>query len=430
MQRTNSRRHLRNRFRSGITLVELLVVTLILLTVTAIALPTLSPSVEELAIKESSRSLTTFILAARDRAMAYGRPFGVRLESYADPEDPDKQLLQSVYRAALIEVAEPYAGDYSDSKAWLGQFHWDPSNPKPEDRGFYQLGFLGAGSGPGAAPNLVQTPIADASWNRNILVGSILHVGNGHRFEVVGYVNGGFNHGAITPNTDNLEVPYDGLDNEGEFDVMNYNPQPTLGGRHWVIKSDTFFKPLPDAALIPLDYEVQLKPKVSSVHEVEIEEGMTIDLTASGIGDSSTYADAFNPEKPDNDVYGKKTPMWVEVLFSPTGAVESVSWNGVPEGFKPFQPIYFLVGKNNLVYREGETTPLSGNPSAIKNKNDNDFTWRDLESLWISIHPLTGRVVSSPVNRVDDATVTGGTYNDQLIESRRFAKASQTIGTR
>src|SRR5687768_6520974 len=66
--------------RRGITLIELLLVIFIMLLITAIAIPTMSPSIEQRRIRETSRLVTSYIQGARTRAIQIGRPVGVWIE--------------------------------------------------------------------------------------------------------------------------------------------------------------------------------------------------------------------------------------------------------------------------------------------------------------------------------------------------------------
>jgi len=87
--------------RRGVTLVELLVVVMILLTLTAIALPALSPSITDRKIREASRGVSTFLSVARARAIRLGRPVGVQLRRLPDP-DPNDATKISLACASLV----------------------------------------------------------------------------------------------------------------------------------------------------------------------------------------------------------------------------------------------------------------------------------------------------------------------------------------
>lgn len=94
----------------GFTLVELLVVLAIIVLLLAIALPMMTPPLEQRRIREASRGVVATLAAARDRAIASGRPYGVRLERYVEPITgtvKNNVCLNISYVAQPV----PYAGD-------------------------------------------------------------------------------------------------------------------------------------------------------------------------------------------------------------------------------------------------------------------------------------------------------------------------------
>src|SRR3569623_1509530 len=94
--------------RSGVTLIELLIVILIMLMITAVTIPAISPALEGRKIREAARMVEVFLNGARNRAIALGHSVGVLIEP--DPNEPS-QCIQLSY----VEQPPPYAGDYSSS---------------------------------------------------------------------------------------------------------------------------------------------------------------------------------------------------------------------------------------------------------------------------------------------------------------------------
>ena len=87
----------------GVTLLELLVVMLILLMVTAAAIPIIAPAMQNRQMRESTRLVTSFMGAAKARAVQSGRPVGVVIERF-NGQPFALQMSQ-------VEVPPPYSGD-------------------------------------------------------------------------------------------------------------------------------------------------------------------------------------------------------------------------------------------------------------------------------------------------------------------------------
>ena len=65
--------------RRGFTLIELLVVILIILLVSAVTLPTVIPAIAHRQVTEAARLLQGNLVGARDAAIHYNAPRGIRL---------------------------------------------------------------------------------------------------------------------------------------------------------------------------------------------------------------------------------------------------------------------------------------------------------------------------------------------------------------
>ena len=101
-------RTIRTRPPSGVTLIELLIVITILLMVTAAAIPLMIPALQNRRGREAARLVSSFISAARSRAIETGRPVGVMLERYNG--------LPFAMSLSYVEVPPTYAGDTVNSK--------------------------------------------------------------------------------------------------------------------------------------------------------------------------------------------------------------------------------------------------------------------------------------------------------------------------
>lgn len=89
--------------RTGLTLVELLVVVIIMTTLVATVIPLMAPAVETRRIREAARGTSAFIAATRARAIETGRPAGIWLERMAGEPGAAITLFEA-------EVPPPYAG--------------------------------------------------------------------------------------------------------------------------------------------------------------------------------------------------------------------------------------------------------------------------------------------------------------------------------
>ena len=119
-------RNLRNHGarRSGVTLIELLIVILIMLMITAVTVPAISPALEGRKVREAARIVEVFLNGARNRAIGSGHSVGVLIE-------PDENEPSQCIALSYVEQPDPYAGDYQNSKilvlgnggfgAWLNE---------------------------------------------------------------------------------------------------------------------------------------------------------------------------------------------------------------------------------------------------------------------------------------------------------------------
>src|SRR5688500_8118243 len=96
--------------RPGLTLIELLVTIVIMVTVLAGVLPLVSPNNNSRKIREASRQLNTFLAQAQAQAARDGRPVGVAFREFANGASRSGMALE----AYTIAVPPPYAG-FSDS---------------------------------------------------------------------------------------------------------------------------------------------------------------------------------------------------------------------------------------------------------------------------------------------------------------------------
>ncbi len=121
--------------RRGMTLVELLVVVTILMILTVVALPAVTPSAESRRIREAARSLNVFLGAARNRAMERQHPVAVLFQR----RQGLNQACTAIFQA---EVPPPYAGQTVNSRIVI-------SNPSGNSA---TVRFTPSGDNPAAFP--------------------------------------------------------------------------------------------------------------------------------------------------------------------------------------------------------------------------------------------------------------------------------------
>ena len=118
--------------RSGLTLTELLVVIAVLVAVTSVLAPLITPSLEGREIREAARQINAYMQQAQAKARELGRPVGVviqRSEFIGDPAEltnPNSNVLQDPntlarldfgYQLSLAEEPPPFKGFFPTDRA-------------------------------------------------------------------------------------------------------------------------------------------------------------------------------------------------------------------------------------------------------------------------------------------------------------------------
>lgn len=417
--------------RSGLTLVELLVVIIILTTLVAAALPIMAPNTETRRLREAARTLQTVVTTAQTKATELGRPYGIWLEKQSaavqtqsavagtSPPDPDPRDMGAVLTVYFCEEPAPFAGFSYKSSVILTP---EPNPPVRAEPTFVAaFGRHNPNVPPGEKPQFEPEPLPEGLFrprdrlivNNNVYqfmeesgpLNQTMTI-NGERF----FNSNNFNRYVVKYVGKPVSLPYAG-----------YTPEPEVqdfAGRTWTY---------------PQPFKILRQPqKVGD--PLQLPAGTAVDLEASG--DRSYFY--HDPQRTGGDSLqvggGRNYNLApVVVLFSPGGAVHSVIRNdGDIEDAGSLQKvvrapsdgsIYLLVGRRE---RTGET---SADPRLT--------TWLDPESLWVSIAPQTGRVVTEE-NRLlaDEITATTAAswdYADlvaQRLKAREFARESQGMGGR
>jgi type II secretory pathway pseudopilin PulG len=375
----------------GLTLVELLVVVVILTTLVAAALPVMAPSSETRRLREAARSLNTMITTAQSKATELGRPFGIWLEkqSIQTQRAEDRGAVMTVF---YCEEPAPFGG-FDENSAAILQF--DGST------GQFMAVF-------GSYDPLTAQFVRQALPPGIFRPGDLLEL-HDKVFQILpGPANQVDASTGYLQTTDRLLLGYSGT--PGPFLYVTYQPNPPISG----FGSNTWTLPQP--------YTIRRQPqKVDD--PLQLPAGIAIDLEASG--DRSRFF--HDPLRPDAPV-SSDSP--VAILFSPGGALHSVYRNEGGDGTATFGAqqvmndagdgaIHFMIAKRELV-GESQLEPTKA-------------SWLDPESLWVSVAPQTGRVVTEVNSVTQQAALVAQDYTDlvrQRLDSRAFAQKMQSIGGR
>ena len=90
-------------------MIELLVVIMIMLMVTAAAIPVVAPAMQNRRMREAARTVSSVFAGTRSRAIENGRPYGVMIER--------SNGLDFAMMLSYVEVPLPYTGDFASSRA-------------------------------------------------------------------------------------------------------------------------------------------------------------------------------------------------------------------------------------------------------------------------------------------------------------------------
>ncbi len=384
---------LRTPYRSrGFTLVELLVTLVIIMMLTAIAVPVLAPALAGRRQREASREVTSYFAQARDTAMRSGRATGVMLERFTGagnastkalvnaglPPNPVPEMCLTLWQ---VEVPPPYSGDMLNSRATV--------------MGGFGSGAITALGSPGEGIDMVR--IGDyVKFNTQ-----------GHQYQILGLIDGSGNQ--LPPPTTQFLPP----------------PQTNSFWQIMPVGGTTAF--VPDFQL-GVPYQIIRQPVKTSTPPLQLPEGIVVDLAASG---ASTPVTNFCITDQTNASLFPLDTSAIIVMFSPSGGVERLYCSlqvanpnvaPVPHLQPPIGPIFFLLGQRERI------------PSA---NNQTEENWRDPTSLWITIFPQTGLVTSTEnvpaTNAPLDTTNLTNVVASRLAAiayARRLALEGQTLGGR
>lgn len=414
----------------GVTLVEMLIVIVIVLSLTAMTIPVIAPMLSQRRTREAARMVSVFINGARNRALQLGRPYGFMMERIPGLEEGCVTL-------SYAEVPDPYCGSYINSTAMLRSL---------------AVPFF-------AAPYNLYNYIAEVRpWTGTLATGTI---------DIGEYWGAPGQAGSINPG-DQIQFNFQG-------DMFYLQPYKDSGGGPtwiiggfirplndpnpwhgtWIVYSDTY----PDNNVAPpffpiaLPYQIYRIPQKSPAGQMSLPEGTVIDLNFSGTSATPGTSPATPPfhartlKNNTNDIntshyYGVSAldpgvdSQPVMVTFRATGLVGYVyqrrpapdpksgvykwAWTGqVPTG-----PIHLLIGKRErlpatIPVTSGAVSASNPTVAALYAANEQN-NWTDQSSLWVTIYPQSGMVATTENGQVlNTPTIAPAPYAAAGLQAAR-----------
>lgn len=389
--------------RPALTLIELLVTIVIMVTVLAGVLPLVSPNNNSRKIREGSRQLNTLFSQAQAQAARDGRPVGVAFREFGTGGSFSGVALE----AYLIAAPPAYAGFSEHSRAvvqWTGGLVYGTAGgssnggtafgPQYNGMPVCQIQFVSMGSPDAFPPGMLR-------------IGDTIEVA-GNRF-------------LICDDADKTQMPNQ-VQTIGNAEYLHSDPTaaaPTPGTEVYAIWSNyAVGKQLP---LLPTttapsgqSYKIARQPVNASDAPLQLPRGVAIDMEASG----TTGIGGLNPPNTFDALTGVADV--VGIMFSPNGSLERVYLNGTSQA--GVERIFLLAG----LAENGNGNGLDRNDYDFYNNSATDaaevaarrsrVNWLNPDSRWVSVN-RAGRVVTAEnyvsYDPTDPAFHNNGTANEQ-----------------
>jgi len=327
----------------GVTLIELLVVIAILMLITASAIPIVAPSIQQRRVREATRLVSSYLAAARSRAIESGRPVGVIFERYLAPGStaaPQSYCMN----LAMAQSQPPYAGDYTNSTAAVA----------------YN----------GAQLEIIGFPNGDLVTNQNICVGDRIRL-NGRVPDFVLTQAGATTYLAAPSTTAPWLLWTESALAVGALPVTYYPPPLLLTATV--------------AAPAPVSFQIFRRPVRSADPPLQLPEGIVIDMQWSGMATAAGATITNLANGTTATVSGVFTQQSNPIVsFAPTGALDMVYDVGFQ---RPTGALFLLLGRSDQV----GAFPSSATPAGFTQTN-----LGDINSLWVAVSQLSGQVTVNP----------------------------------
>lgn len=362
--------------RRGLTLIELLVVIVILLILTAVAIPALSPNTEQRRIREGARLLSTYISTTRNQAVSLGRQVGFQIECL--PANPNAAIM-----VRTIEVPPPYSGDVINATC---QVYYDPNQAK------------------------LQVNVGSTAFNPALVkVGDTIKFNyQGHTYRITGP--------ETSPTDPTIAAGTTILDIVAPVNA----PYPWAtsidsGATVAVNNAGTWVQANPIISITPAAYQITRGPSVSSSPPLQLPEGSAIDLSVSVSGGSPLATGVTKS---------------LGLMFKPDGSIGDKYVDGV-RGYLPTGNIFLHVGRVEGTMPADLTAPNQLEATTF-NRTDRLWNLRDLNNLWIGLGKATGNVVTAENGKIDDGDVnfTDATFSSAKNDATSIVRSMQSMGGR
>lgn len=322
------------RDRRGVTLLELLIVIMILLMVTAAAIPIMAPALENRRMREAARLASSFVSGARAKAIQSRREVGVVLHRF--------EGRPYAVSMSYVEVPPPYGGDVTGATCTVMEVNAaDVVDPVSPPTGLYVTKWF-------------ELDVGTMNTNLVRMHDEIQFNYQGPKLRILG----------PDANTDNV------VDAGSTIYAALLSPTPGA-----VIPT-----PWPSMApSSPVSYQIFRQPVRTSDQPLQLPDGIVIDLLQSGIGLNNAVA--FGALGVD--------PI---ITFTPNGSVGHVI---TTQAQRVTSPIFLLMGRRELM--DDVATINGGGTFEDKNFTDSDTNPNNLylQNFWITIGSQTGLVTTS-----------------------------------
>ena len=369
--------------RLGLTLIELLVTIVIMVTVLAGALPLLSPNNNSRKLREASRQLNSLLSQAQAQAARDGRPVGVGFRESGTVAPHSGMALE----AYLIAEPQPFTGFSENSRV-----HVEPLTskygaggnggtrfPKYVDRQMCRLVFGLMGGA---------TPSPDPFPPNMLRIGDVIDVG-GNIFVIADDGDQKMDPNEVDVVNGVEYLLSDGVSNtEIECVWINSSGQQLPVGSPG--RSQQFYRP----------YLIRRQPGNTSEQPLQFPRGIGIDLQASGAVGLSV-PEQFDEMQPIPAPPTKITPLTISVMFSPNGSLDTLYVDGVRKD--GVEQIYFLMGlfeNGNSEAQDAADYDFTAGTSITDDElaqRRTRINWLNPDSRWVSVN-RAGRIITTDNN--------------------------------
>jgi type II secretory pathway pseudopilin PulG len=401
----------RSTFPAGLTLIELLVTIVIMVSVLAGVIPLMSPNNNARKIREAARELNSLVQQAQAIAARTGRPAGISFREYDASRPVPGPYSGMALEAFLISSPAPFSGYSQNSRVlvdlpaggvelYYGELPPLPPHPRgavPNKGKLFRANYNGY---PIRELTFVQHNAADYFPPRMLRIGDTVEVG-GNVFlicddedsdktvdtmpNLLETLPDGSKYLVSDPTVAAAPVPGQVL--HGIWLNGEYNPDPLVMNYRRVMHP-----PQPSGEM----YVIRRQPAYMSEAPLQFPRGIGIDLAASGAVGSQA------PPGGDLDTGGVAT--LIDVMFASNGSLDALYIDN--SRLERIDRIYMLLGlfengnNGSQEYMDYNFLP-SDNPVPIDKdvlaQRRSRINWLNADSRWVTVD-RSGRTIVSPNN--------------------------------